>query len=88
MILPKKREEAVEKLGRVGSADPAAYLALTGALKDPNPRVHNKAGRTLKMISGGWPFSGAHHFRRLRFLGGAGNGCILNERQQQIARLQ
>ena len=30
---PKKREEAVEKLGNVGSADPAAYPALTGGAK-------------------------------------------------------
>jgi HEAT repeat protein len=36
---PKKREEAVEKLGNVGSADPTAYPALVGALKDPSPRV-------------------------------------------------
>ena len=31
---PKKREEAAEKLGNVGAADPAAYPALVGALKD------------------------------------------------------
>jgi HEAT repeats len=36
---PKKREEAVEKLGNVGAADPAAYPALVGALKDPSAQV-------------------------------------------------
>ncbi len=40
---PKKREEAVEKLGNVGPADPAAYPALAGALKDPSPRVRGAA---------------------------------------------
>lgn len=40
---PKKREQAAEKLGNVGSADPAAYPALTGALKDPSPRVRGAA---------------------------------------------
>jgi len=40
---PKKREEAVEKLGNVGSADPAAYPALTSALKDPNAKVRGAA---------------------------------------------
>jgi HEAT repeat protein len=48
---PKKREEAVEKLGNVGSADPAAYPALTGALKDPNPRVRGAA--ILGLVKGG-----------------------------------
>lgn len=52
---PKKREEAVEKLGNVGSADPAAYPALTSALTDPNPQVRGaailgivKAGKSAK----------------------------------------
>ncbi len=40
---PKKREEAVEKLGNVGSADSTAYPALVGALKDPNARVRGAA---------------------------------------------
>jgi HEAT repeat protein len=40
---PKKREEAVQKLGNVGPADPAAYPALVGALKDPSPRVRGEA---------------------------------------------
>ena len=48
---PKKGEEAVEKLGNVGSADPAAYPALTGALKDPNPRVRGAA--ILGLVKGG-----------------------------------
>ena len=40
---PKKREEAVEKLGNVGSADPASYPALAGALKDSSARVRGAA---------------------------------------------
>jgi HEAT repeat protein len=40
---PKKREEAAEKLGNVGTADPAAYPALVGALKDPSARVRGAA---------------------------------------------
>ena len=40
---PKKREEAVEKLGNVGTADAAAYPALVGALKDPSARVRGAA---------------------------------------------
>jgi HEAT repeat protein len=40
---PKKREEAAEKLGNVGSADQAAYPALVGALKDPSAKVRGAA---------------------------------------------
>lgn len=48
---PKKREEAAEKLGNVGSADPAAYPALTGALNDPSARVRGAA--ILGLVKGG-----------------------------------
>ena len=48
---PKKREEAVEKLGNVGSADPAAFPALVGALKDPSARVRGAA--ILRIGNGG-----------------------------------
>lgn len=40
---PKHRKEAVEKLGNVGPADPAAFPAVCGALKDPDPRVRREA---------------------------------------------
>jgi HEAT repeat protein len=48
---PKKREEAVEKLGNVGAADPAAFPALVGALKDPSARVRGAA--ILRIANGG-----------------------------------
>lgn len=40
---PAKRKEAVEKLGNVGAADPAAFPAVVEALKDPNARVRGAA---------------------------------------------
>ena len=48
---PKKREEAVEKLGNVGPADPAAYPALVGSLSDPSARVRGAA--ILGIVKGG-----------------------------------
>ena len=48
---PKKREEALEKLGNVGPADPAAYPALIGSLKDPSARVRGVA--ILGIVKGG-----------------------------------
>lgn len=48
---PKKREEAVEKLGNVGAADPAAFPALVGALKDPSARVRGAA--ILRIVKSG-----------------------------------
>jgi HEAT repeat protein len=40
---PKHRKEAVVKLGNVGAADPAAFLAVCGALKDADPKVRHEA---------------------------------------------
>ena len=40
---PKHRKEAVEKLGNVGPADPVAFPAVCGALKDTDPRVRCEA---------------------------------------------
>jgi HEAT repeat protein len=48
---PNKRKEAVEKLGNVGAADPAAFPALVGALKDPSARVRGAA--ILRIANGG-----------------------------------
>jgi HEAT repeat protein len=39
----KVREEAVTKLGNVGTSDPAAIPALITALKDKNPEVRREA---------------------------------------------
>jgi HEAT repeat protein len=40
---PKHRKEAVAKLGNVGTADPAAFPAVCGALKDADPKVRREA---------------------------------------------
>jgi HEAT repeat protein len=40
---PRHRKEAVEKLGNVGPADPAAFPAVCGALKDPDPTIRREA---------------------------------------------
>src|SRR5262249_6782654 len=40
---PKTRKEAVRKLGNVGSADPAAFPAVLGALNDPDTGVRREA---------------------------------------------
>jgi HEAT repeat protein len=44
---PQVRQRAVEALGNVGKADPAAIPALIGALQDPNPSVRGKAALAL-----------------------------------------
>ena len=40
---PKIRKDAVEKLGNVGGADPAAFPAVCGALSDADPKVRCEA---------------------------------------------
>jgi HEAT repeat protein len=40
---PRARKEAVFKLGNVGPADPTAFPAVTGALRDANPIVRREA---------------------------------------------
>lgn len=40
---PKARKKAVEVLGNVGPADPAAIPALTAAVRDPDPAVRDAA---------------------------------------------
>jgi HEAT repeat protein len=44
---PRVRQKAVEALGNVGKADPAAIPALIGALQDPNPTIRGKAALAL-----------------------------------------
>jgi HEAT repeat protein len=41
------RQKAVEALGNVGKADPAAIPALIGALEDPDPTIRGKAALAL-----------------------------------------
>jgi HEAT repeat protein len=43
----KMRKTAVLKLGNLGSADPAALPAVTGALKDPDAAVRREAALAL-----------------------------------------
>jgi HEAT repeat protein len=43
----KARQEAVFKLGNVGSADPSAYPAVFGALKDSSAKVRREAVLSL-----------------------------------------
>ena len=40
---PKARQKAVVALGHVGTADPVAVPALTGAIRDPDPTVRRAA---------------------------------------------
>lgn len=40
---PLERKKAVEKLGNVGTANPAALPAILGALRDADPRVRFEA---------------------------------------------
>ena len=40
---PQHRRVAVEKLGNVGLADPAAFPAVCGALADADPKVRREA---------------------------------------------
>jgi HEAT repeat protein len=44
---PRVRQRAVEALGNVGKADPAAIPALIGALQDPNPTIRGKVALAL-----------------------------------------
>ena len=47
---PKTREKAVDVLGNVGPADPAAIPALTGAVRDKDAAVRDAAVLALSKI--------------------------------------
>jgi len=50
---PKLREKAVEKLGNVGSSNPAVVPALCGALQDPSADVRCQAILALAKTGSG-----------------------------------